>query len=233
MYVLCSFKMPTRATVEILQMCLNITSNTFALHPIQIKYFKNQYHVRRARLLTRNHLFWITILTLSFTFTLFDLFFCVTNKNKNLFTILYHVFILLTKLATLLWVFVFNQKSHELTQLLYHFCQSPKSFVVTIDQPKLLLNSKRGIKFSYFLVICLTSLILFYVGFLPLVTLMLPCVHPILIIVSTDCTSVVARSAASIVQLFILTPTCGVGCVGISVALVIVNEIFTNLDKCW
>lgn len=226
--------MPTRATLEIIQMCLNITSSKcLSLHPIQMKYTKNRYHVFRAKLTQIMQQFWISILTLSFTVTLIELSCSLKGKDKNLLTVLYHLFLLLSKLTSLLWLFVLNQKSYEITQLLYYFCQYPKSFLVALNQPKNKLNSMVNSKFSYFLTISLIVLSMFYIAFLPLVTLMVPCLHPVLLIIHGNCSNIVVRSAAFIVQLFVLMPACGVGCVGISVALVIVNEIFTNLNKCW
>lgn len=225
--------MPTKATVQILQVCLNITSSKFSLHPIQIKHLDQKYHVFKANISWKAHLFWITILALSFIVTLFELLSSHQQENKNLFIILYHVFFLLAKISGIICCFVVNQKSNELTQLLNHFCAPSQRFLVTTNEPKRLRHSKSGAKLTLFLTTLLTLLTIFYTVFLPTVIFMVPRLHPVLLITPINCKSLVVRLIAFTTQIFMLTPTCGANCIGISVALIIVNELSTNLDQLW
>lgn len=225
--------MPTIAAVQILQICLNITSSTFAFHPIQIKRLDSKYHVFKAKLSWKAHLFWITISALSLTVTVLEFFLSFQHQLKNFFVIFYHAFLLLAKLSAILCIFVFNQNSNGLTQLLCHYFQYPQSSVLTINEPKRSLHSKRGNKFTYFLATLVILFALFFIAFFPIVTFMVPRLHPVLLIVPVTCNNLAVRSTAFIIQILMLAPTCGGNCLVISACLVIVNEMFSNLDKFW
>ncbi len=213
-------------------MCLNLNSKTFSLHPIQIYFTNNQPNIFKTSISRRKQYFWLTLLILSFTKTTIELYHNLNCKNKNLLSVLFHLFLLLSKFTAFLWIFVFNVRSSEIIQMLRYFCLHPVKFVEPLVEKQSYTNAKTEFKFNCFIIIGVISLYGFYMFFIPICSLFYPCLHSSLSSLAS-CSNTTFRVTIFMFQIFVLAPVTSMGCTGMCICLVTKKEFYINLEFVW
>lgn len=167
--------MPTKSVIELLQFGHNTASKILPWVKLNIQKINNRYFVvANTNTINSSKIIWTIVLLTSFVVTLAEVYKNLyQSKPVNLVTLFYHIFLLLSKVAGLISVYVYQTKHKENSILLHCFCTRPNGFVAFSCE------RLKSHNYSFPIIVALISIavLLFYAAILPIVFSLLPCLH--------------------------------------------------------
>ncbi len=222
--------MPTKAVIEIIQFGLFICSKILPFIPIKIIETNSGFIVSKREINNNIQKLWEFVLFISFAITFVDVYYSsYHSKPINLVTLFYHVFLLLSKMAGAITIYVFQTNIKEIMFLLKCICTRSNTNLTFKARPRLKTNN---VLFSILLSVVTLTLIIVYALILPIIIVSFPCFHDCVIeyfSLKIYCVSILFR----ILMLIIHGPfmvTTGIEAYIVSaVCLVTLKEIATDL----
>lgn len=228
--------MATTEVLNLLSQFYNYGTNSLGLFPL---YFRkstrtNSFTVRIINISKPTKSCWSAILCISLAVSCLELYLSSTvSKTKNILKILYHGFLLLSKFGAYSCIYVFHNKIFELMQLWKYLCSKQLARVQLHANKNFLL--KKSNKFYLLIIMCTFSMFIFYLIFLPIVVVTLPCLHDALIIsyFFPSCNESSFRLFLLLTQLIFLVPITATGPIVSATGLVTLKEISIVLNYLW
>ncbi len=212
-------------SAQVLQFCFWFGGSKLSFIPLKGGNARNSvptFEVLAIRPLVRYK--WCLFLILSLLLTFYDLYHSIFSfRRLNLVRIVYHLFLLLVKTATITVSIVFDEKSCEICKLLNSLTYL--SFKIINRKPSKLFQIVYNTGTFGFGI--------FYLFFTPLVAIAFPCTHtsPLVRIFFTDCNSTVFRVLICFTQFAFMLPVSAIGSTGYSLLLLTLSDLSRNLEN--
>lgn len=228
--------MATTEVLNLLSKFYNYGTNNLGLFPL---YFRkstgtNSFTVRIRNISEPTKYCWSAILCISLAVSCLELYLSLTvNKTKNILKILYHGFLLLSKIGAYSCIYVFHNKIFELMQLWKYLCSKQLARVQVHANKN--FPFKKSKQFYLLIIMCIFSMFIFYLIFLPIVVVTLPCLHDALRInyLFPSCNESWFRLFLLLTQLIFLVPITATGPIVSATGLVTLKEISIALNSLW
>lgn len=228
--------MPPKPAIEVIKLVFEIVSTNLGILRIQFQNTQNQFLLRSDIAQVQKDWFWLVIMITSLLCTVLELYFNLTTK-VNLIPTFYHGFMLFTKITTFSIGFVFRKNEKEVICFLNCILRNPDGIVCVTNRVHSKSQRKSDNIFVIVLNICTFSISLFFVPFVPMVVLILPCLHDNkvfkLVTYQAHCTTNAFRGIVFLFQVVFLTINSALTAITASVTLFTLNEIKINVGNLW
>lgn len=224
--------MPSKAVLDVLRICFNIPSSKFG--PLELYFVRSQNKILVKQLCKslRIKCAWAILQAFSIVLTITELHYFLSKSGlKHLLTILYHAFLLTSKIGSAVYLCYFTFRVSVILQFFNCLCQKPKG-VVSSSYSQL---KRQKDKFLLILLLsCVINTFLFFLILIPLVVFVTPCLHenPLtLMLIRFPCTSTPFRIVVSVVQTILMVPLFITSSTVASTILTTLSEISDNFEK--
>lgn len=228
--------MATTEVLNLLSQFYNFGSNHLQILPL---YFvkgntKSGYIVQMRNVSKFKAFFWSVTLFISVLLSCIELYSSLNNKqSKNIPKILYHGFLLVSKVSAYSVIYVFNNRRFEMLELWKYLC--PKKLTVLQKQDAKTVSLRKSKTFYTLILVCTIPVFTFYFIFLPIFALVLPCLHdaqfPNYLV--PFCNLLVTRLYLMTTQFLFLVPISAISTATIASCLVTLKEIALALNTLW
>lgn len=225
--------MPSKFALKVLGAGFNTISSYLGILEIR---FKNQTYVERIKTRRATQLFWFLVSIYSMTLTSLELHHNIYEaKSINLVPTFYHGILLIAKVGGTLVILICRKNVPEIVRLFNVLCQNSQGVVSPYkDGSQQRYNPPKERAFRMVLLICTVYLSIFYIVFIPILILMLPCLHdsPVMYsIIPYECTTVIFRSIIFVMEVLFGIPLAVACVICASVSLIVLKEISNNLEN--
>ncbi len=228
--------MPSKAVLDVLQLCFNIPSSRFGPFELYFLKSKNKYTVKQTTKSLKIKCTWAIFQTMSIIFTISELYYNLFGtKSKSLLTILYHAFLLTSKVGCATYLCIFCTQTSALLQFFNCMCKQPHGVVIApnFKKPRE-RNWQRENLILIVLMGCVINIFVFFEIFIPVVVLIIPCLHDspaTNFLIRFPCTSISFRIISSFIKAIEMVPlyitSSSVACT----TLVTLDEISNNFEN--
>lgn len=220
-----------KMSINIQSYCFWLSGSKFSLIPLKYCFKSNGiFQVEQIVIRPIVRFSWWLLIMFSYIITLYDLYHTLTYfETKNLIRIMYHIFLLLTKTATIVDTAVFQNKSLEICNLLNILSGK---WVANINST---VRKNRSSSFVVFTTTGTLSTFMFYIFITPAIAIVKPCLHDSVLVWMpfVECNSLTFRIVAYLFQFFSMLPTSALGATAFCTVLMTLGDLSTQIKNLW
>ncbi len=223
--------MPSRAEIKLLKICCWISGTLLNLLPMQIRFIQNRAQVSNRSLGPKITFFWQILVFVSLVSIMAEL---ASNiylvKINKIATIIYQLFVVFVRTATISFIYAFQTNAREISNLLNCLFQTNRR--ILFHTKKTDKEDRKGMVLAS-LFACVGVILFTYTIAVPTVVFALPCLYdsPLTKLVNWNCSSLPSRIMISLTELICMLPTSAAGIVVVPVILICLDETKNELQN--
>ncbi len=213
-------------SAQLLRYCFWLSGSKLCIIPLKCRIAPNSgLRVEKIIIKRQVQYRWLLFFLFSFLVTCYDLF-CSwpLSKTRNLVRIIYHIFLLLIKIASMVLAYVFQTKCTYISMLINNFFHQKSK---TTGGKLLVRHQKRANIFLVYLWTSTFVVFIFYLFITPTFSIFVPCLHDsgFVQIVFSDCKSIIFRTAIWFAQFSFMVPVSAMASTGFSMVFLTLSEL--------